>query len=104
MSLVISCSGRLLSTLADVKNQNRRLTPVEIIYNFVGACVAVTVAVTAAIYGRRALQDMELKESAEREAADMTDFAADNPTSKQPVIRAIEEIPSSLPEGLTHSK
>ena len=59
-----------MSTLADIKHKKRQITPVEIVYNVVGACIAATTAITATIYGRRALQEMELKEAAEREASE----------------------------------
>lgn len=81
------CSGRLLSTLADVKNQKRRLTPVEIAYNVVGACVAVTIAVSGTVYGRRALQDMELKEIAEREAATQRSLPMANVVSESSTLK-----------------
>jgi uncharacterized membrane protein YdjX (TVP38/TMEM64 family) len=61
-------SGKLLSTLAEAQNHKRAFTPVEIAYNVVGACVALTIAITGTLYGRRALQELELKEAAEREA------------------------------------
>jgi hypothetical protein len=58
----------LLSTLAEAQNHKRAFTPVEIAYNVVGACVALTIAITGTLYGHRALQELELKEAAEREA------------------------------------
>lgn len=61
-------SGKLLSTLAEAQNHKRAFTPVEIAYNAVGACVALTIAITGTLYGHRSLQELELKEAAEREA------------------------------------
>lgn len=116
------CSGRLLSTLADIKHTKRHITPVEIIYNVVGACVAATTALTATIYGRRALKELELKEAAEREASDqlsqsMTSVTTESSSFKhpiswtghvstdvsQPLARSLEDFPPSS-ELPTHSK
>lgn len=115
-------SGRLLSTLADIKHTKRHITPVEIIYNAVGACIAAATAITATIYGRRALKELELKEAAEREASEQLSQPMANVTTgsssfkhpiswnghastdvSQPLARSLEDFPppSELP---THSK
>lgn len=83
-----------MSTLADIRHKKRQITPVEIVYNVVGACVAATTAITATIYGRRALKEMELKEAAEREAVErvvseqlsepMTNIVTESPSFKHP--------------------
>ncbi|KAG0603384.1 hypothetical protein M758_10G089500 [Ceratodon purpureus] len=83
-------SGRLLSTLADMQHTKRDITPVEIIYNVVGACIAATTAITATVYGRRALQEMELREAAEREASEqlshsLTNVITESPSFKHPL-------------------
>ncbi|KAL2650666.1 hypothetical protein R1flu_018794 [Riccia fluitans] len=62
-------SGRLLKTLADLKHRDRPITWPEIVYYLVGFVIAVSTAVAITIYGRKALQDLELQEAAEREAA-----------------------------------
>lgn len=110
------CSGRLLSTLADIKHRKRHITPIEIVYNVVGACVAATTAITAAIYGRRALRELELKEAAERVASEhhlsepMTTVSTIDKHPRawtgdvsQPLARPLDDFPpaSELP---THSK
>ncbi|KAG0611415.1 hypothetical protein M758_7G139400 [Ceratodon purpureus] len=105
-------SGRLLSTLADIRHKKRQITPVEIVYNVVGACIAATTAITATIYGRRALKEMEMKEAAEREASEqlsqpMTNIVTESPSFKhpsawnghgsphapQPLARSLEDFP-----------
>ncbi|KAL3701070.1 hypothetical protein R1sor_019092 [Riccia sorocarpa] len=63
-------SGRLLKSLADLKNRDRPLTWPEIIHYMVSFTIAVSTAVAVTIYGRRALQELELQEAAERDAAD----------------------------------
>ncbi|BFI24223.1 hypothetical protein MPTK2_1g09510 [Marchantia polymorpha subsp. ruderalis] len=78
-------SGRLLKTLADLKHRDRPLTWPEVIYYMVGFIIATTTAVTITIYGRRALQDLEIQEAAEREAAErqmpLEDVVADREES-----------------------
>ncbi|XP_002989360.2 uncharacterized protein LOC9650446 [Selaginella moellendorffii] len=54
-------SGRLLKSLADAKHAKRHMNAVEITYNVVGFCVALAAGVSLTAYGRRALQEMELK-------------------------------------------
>lgn len=116
-------SGRLLSTLADIKHRKRHMTPVEITYNVVGACIAATTAVMATIYGRRALKEMELKEAAEREASEqfshsMTNVITESPSFKhpmawtghassdvsQPLARSLDDFPPPASELPSHSR
>ncbi|XP_024396956.1 uncharacterized protein [Physcomitrium patens] len=117
-------SGRLLFTLAEIKHKNRHITPLEIAYNIVGACIAAATAITATIYGRRALKELELKEAAEREASGqlsqpMTDILSQSPPSfkhpitwtgnsssdaSQPLAQSLEDFPPSMSELPTHSK
>jgi hypothetical protein len=86
---------------------------VEIVYNVVGACIAATTAITATVYGRRALKEMELKEAAEREASEqlsqpMTNIVTESPSkhpsawnghglpdAPQPLARSLDDLPPS---------
>eukprot|EP00897_Mesotaenium_endlicherianum_P008978 jgi/Mesen1/8108/ME000435S07289 len=57
--------GRLLKTLSDAHQQKqRRLTPVEIVYEALGLCVAVGITIAGTWYGRRALRELEQEEAA----------------------------------------
>lgn len=62
-------SGRLLKTLADIKNAREHLTPVQITYNVIGLLVAVGVTIAGTIYGRQAVRELEIKEQAEKREA-----------------------------------
>lgn len=75
--------------MADAQRKRRPLTPLEIAYNSVGFTVAVLVAVAGALYGRRALQDLELREAAEEAANQpLADVVAYSPTLRLPTRRS----------------
>ncbi|KAH7439578.1 hypothetical protein KP509_04G067600 [Ceratopteris richardii] len=63
-SFITIYSGRLLKTLAEIKSSKRHLTPLQIAYNIIGFCLAVSVTIGVTIYGKRALQELEIKEQA----------------------------------------
>eukprot|EP00850_Spirogloea_muscicola_P014396 SM000103S09488 [mRNA] locus=s103:327445:328709:+ [translate_table: standard] len=61
--LTLYC-GKLLADLT--QRSGRKMTPVEIVYECVGLLVAVSVAITATVYGRRALKELEMEKAEER--------------------------------------
>lgn len=63
-SIITIYSGRLLKTLADMKNSKQHMPPLEIAYNVVGFCMAVGATIAVTIYGKRAVRELETKEQA----------------------------------------
>ncbi|XP_068663343.1 uncharacterized protein [Aristolochia californica] len=56
-------SGRLIRTLADMKYSNHHMTTVEIVYNVISFIIAIITTVLFTVYAKRALDDLETKES-----------------------------------------
>ncbi|KAF3788048.1 TVP38/TMEM64 family membrane protein [Nymphaea thermarum] len=52
-------SGRLMRTLAEMKYNNHKWTPVEIAYNIISFIVAIFTIIAFTVYGRRALNDLK---------------------------------------------
>lgn len=62
-------SGRLLRTLADVQYGKHHLTTVEIVYNIISFIIAIITIVAFTVYAKRALNDLEKKESGREESS-----------------------------------
>lgn len=62
LSGLVSCSGRLMRTLADVKYGNHHLTSVEIVYNVISFIVAIITIVAFTMYAKRTLNYLETAE------------------------------------------
>ncbi|MCO5577769.1 hypothetical protein L7F22_031602 [Adiantum nelumboides] len=75
-SFITIYSGRLLKTLAEMKSSKQHLTPLQITYNVLGFFLAVGVTIGVTIYGKRALQELEIREEATRResAAELESF------------------------------
>lgn len=73
-SFITIYSGRLLKTLADMKNARQHMTPFEIAYNVVGFCVAVGVTIAVTIYGKQAVRELEMKELKDDTLEEMNRF------------------------------
>ncbi|KAI5071610.1 hypothetical protein GOP47_0013861 [Adiantum capillus-veneris] len=76
-SFITIYSGRLLKTLAEMKSSKQHMTPLQITYNVLGFCLAVGVTIGVTIYGKRALEELEIKEQATRRelAAELENFS-----------------------------
>ncbi|XP_047338480.1 uncharacterized protein LOC124942104 [Impatiens glandulifera] len=55
-------SGRLIRTFADVKYGNRRLTPVEIVYNVISLVITIVTIVGFSVYAKRTLNELKNEE------------------------------------------
>uniref|UniRef100_A0A0D6R6I0 VTT domain-containing protein n=1 Tax=Araucaria cunninghamii TaxID=56994 RepID=A0A0D6R6I0_ARACU len=55
-------SGRLLRQLADVTYKKRPLTPLQIVYNTLGLCVAIVTTVVITLYAKKALVNLQTGE------------------------------------------
>ncbi|XP_058076711.1 uncharacterized protein LOC131225240 [Magnolia sinica] len=87
-------SGRLIRTLADVKYGTYHMTTVEIVYNIISFIIAIITIVTFTVYAKRALRDLEKKEShGDEENARHGGFEME----KRPVEKPKEPGVSSLP-------
>ncbi|OMO65625.1 SNARE associated Golgi protein [Corchorus olitorius] len=79
-------SGRLIRTLADVRYNNHKLTPVEIIYNVISLIITIVTTIAFTVYAKRALklEDGEVK-------------GEDDSASSQPGF-AMEKLPIERPK------
>lgn len=85
-SFITIYSGRLLKTLAEMKSSKQHMTPLQITYNVLGFCLATGVTVGVTIYGKRALQELEIKEQAAKlEVAEELDSFPTSPINGGPM-------------------